>query len=306
MARMRSSATQLPDAEQSAAESDVAGEATGETTGEATAAADASLEERASLRGVDRALSVLLAFSRETPSLGVTDLSERLGLTKSAIHRILRSLMAYGMVTQDHETRAYALGYRVLALAAGVSGEADLRRICQPHMQRLRAVTDETVALHVVAGDVRLCLEELESPQLLRMAAGVGRCFPLDAGAPAKALLVDGPANADLWRRATGRLSDERRARLIADLESVRAHGYAVTRGETVAGSASMAAPIRVGPREEVIASLGVAGPASRFNDAQVERVAPLLIETVGRIARDLSALYGEPPVHTRGVASHA
>jgi DNA-binding IclR family transcriptional regulator len=252
------------------------------------------------LRGVDRALAVLLAFSRETPTFGVTDLSERLGLTKSAIHRILRSLLAHGMVTQDRETRAYSLGFRVLALAAGVSSEASLRQICAPHMQWLRAATDETIGLYVVAGDVRMCLEEFESPHLLRMAAGVGRCFPLDLGASSKALLVEGTANADLWRRATSRLSATRRAQLEADLERLRATGYSVTRGETVVGSASMAAPIRVGPHNEVMAALSIAGPASRLDNAQAERFAPLLLEAIGRIARDLSALYGEAPAAGR------
>lgn len=260
------------------------------------------------LRGVDRALGVLLAFSREEPWLGVTELSERLGLTKSAIHRILRSLMAHGMVTQDRETRAYSLGFRVLALAAGVPGEASLRQICRPQMQWLRTASDETIGLYVVAGDVRMCLEELESPQPLRMAAGVGRCFPLDAGASSKALLVEGSANPDLWRRATGRASADGRGRLEADLERLRATGYTVTRGETVAGSASMAAPIRVGARNEVVAALSIAGPASRFGDAQVERYAPLLLEAVGRIARDLSALYGESSgaaMTSRGASGH-
>lgn len=263
---------------------------------DATDATDAIQGERdgESLRGVDRTLGVLLAFSRETPTLGVTDLSERLGLTKSTIHRILRSLVAHGMATQDRETRAYSLGFRVLALAAGVPGEASLRQICRPHMQWLRAATDETIGLYVIAGDVRMCLEELESPQPLRMAAGVGRCFPLDAGASSKALLVEGEANPELWRRAAGRASAEQRARLEADLERLRATGYTVTRGETVAGSASMAAPIQVGARNEVIAALSVAGPASRFGDEQVARYAPLLLEAVGRIARDLSALYGD------------
>ncbi len=268
------------------------------------AGTDQDERDSAALRGVDRALGVLLAFSRETPSLGVTELSERLGLTKSAIHRILRSLMAHGMVTQDPETRSYSLGFRVLALAAEVPGEASLRQICLPHMHWLRAETEETIGLYVVAGDVRMCLEELESPQLLRMAAGVGRCFPLDSGAASKALLIAGPANADLWRRATGRLSAERRARLEDDLERLRATGYIVTRGETVAGSSSIAAPIRVSARGEVLAALSIAGPASRFDDVRIERFAPLLIEAVERIARDLSALYGAAPAaEARAVA---
>lgn len=268
-----------------------------------TAHSDAPLDEAdgETVRAVDRALSVLLAFSRETPTLGVTELSERLGLTKSTIHRILRSLVTHGMVAQDRETRMYSLGFRVLALAAGVPGEATLLQICRPHMQWLRDATDETVGLYVVAGDVRMCLAELESPQLLRMAAGVGRCFALDAGASSKALLADGHANADLWRRATGRLSADRLARLEADLEQLRVAGYTLSRSETVMGSASIAAPIRSGAKDEVIAALSVAGPASRFEDAQAVRYAPLLLEATARISRDLGTSFG--PLSTRAPA---
>ena len=64
---------------------------------------------------VERALSVLCCFSRQTPTLGVTDISERLNLTKSTVHRLLQALVAQGLVTQDAARRQYSLGYRVLA-----------------------------------------------------------------------------------------------------------------------------------------------------------------------------------------------
>ncbi|MGH2517498.1 MAG: IclR family transcriptional regulator [Ktedonobacterales bacterium] len=240
---------------------------------------------------VDRALAVLCAFSRETPVLGVTELSERLNLTKSTVHRLLQALLARGLVSQDPDRRAYALGYRVLALAQAVPGEASLREVCRPHMQWLRAATEETVGLYVVAGDVRICLDEIESPQMLRMSAGVGRCFPLDRGAASKALLADGPASGALWRRATNALPAPAQSRLTRDTEAVRERGYAASAGETVAGSASIAAPVR-GPDGELMAALNVAGPASRFAEDVVPRYATALLEAVARIERDLVAVY--------------
>jgi len=242
-------------------------------------------------RAVDRALAILCAFSRETPALGVTELSERLELTKSTVHRLLQVLVARGMAAQDPDRRHYTLGYRVLALAQAVPGEATLRQICQPYMQALRTATEETIGLYVVAGDVRMCLDELESPQMLRMSAGVGRCFPLDRGAAGKALLIDGPQQRELWRRATASLSLERHDQLVRELSQVRSRGYAQTAGETVAGSASLGAPVR-GPDGGVMAALSVAGPASRFNGAAVERSAALLLEAAARIGRDLDAVY--------------
>jgi DNA-binding IclR family transcriptional regulator len=252
----------------------------GQVGAEATAAASSA---------VDRALAVLCAFSRETPVLGVTEISARLELTKSTVHRALQALVAHGLVMQDPARRSYTLGYRVLALAQAVPGEADLRQICRPHMRWLHSVTDETIALYVAAGDVRMCLDELESPQMLRMSAGIGRCFPLHRGSASKALLIDGPEGSGLWRRVAPALAPDEYARLVAELREARSRGYVVTMGETVSGAASIAAPLR-GPGGEVIAALSVGAPVTRFTTEAIGRFTGALIETATGIQRDLAA----------------
>ncbi len=238
---------------------------------------------------VDRALAVLCTFSRERPALGVTEISERLNLTKSTVHRLLQALLLRGLVAQDPHRRQYTLGYRVLALAQAVPGEATLRHICRPHMMWLHSVTGETIALYVVAGDVRMCLDEIESLHMLRMSAGVGRCFPLHRGAASKALLAAGAADSATWRRAVARRTPTEVAQLEAELDRLRQRGYTESAGETVPGAASVAAPIR-GPGGEVVAAVSVAGPAARFGAEEVGRHAAALIEATGRIARDLLA----------------
>jgi DNA-binding IclR family transcriptional regulator len=140
-----------------------------------TTARQDSSDQQPADGAVERALAVLCSFSRETPALGVTEISELLNLSKSTVHRLLQTLVAQGLVAQDAVRRQYTLGYRVLALAQAVPGEADLRHICQAHMRWLLSATQETIALYVGAGDVRICLDEMESPQLLRMSAGIGR-----------------------------------------------------------------------------------------------------------------------------------
>ncbi|HEV2239153.1 MAG TPA: IclR family transcriptional regulator [Ktedonobacterales bacterium] len=243
---------------------------------------------------VERALAVLCCFSRETPTLGVTEIAERLRLTKSTVHRLLQALVARGLVTQDAARQQYTLGYRVLALARAVPREADLRQICQTHMRWLLQMTQETIALYVGAGDVRICLDELESPQMLRMSAGIGRCFPLPRGAASRALLLDAPAAGDMWRRLASTLSSAESAGLLAELRAARERGFVVTMGETVAGAASVAAPIR-GADGSIIAALSVGGPASRFGPEAVTRYAAALLEAVARIERDLAVALVSP-----------
>jgi DNA-binding IclR family transcriptional regulator len=267
--------------------------------------ADIAIGTTATIRAVERAIAVLCAFSRETPSLGVTELAERLDLTKSTVHRMLQVLLAHGLVAQDPARRTYTLGYRILALAQAVPGEANLRAICLPHMRALRSVTNETISLYGAAGDVRVCLEELESPQMLRMSAGVGRCFPLDRGSASYALLIDGPEG-EPWRRMTSLLSAERQTQLLAATRLAHQRGYALSSGETVEGAASIAAPIR-GVDGGVVAALSVGGPASRFTDDAIARYTGALLDAVDKIHRDLAAVWtrqdavAAPSTRTRG-----
>ncbi len=260
---------------------------------------DAAANATGAVGAVDRALAVLCAFSPESPTLGITEISARLGLTKSTVHRLLQTLVARGMVAQDPARHHYTLGYRVLALAQAVPGEATLRQICRPHMLWLQSVTQETIGLYVVAGDVRMCLDEIESAQMLRMAAGIGRCFPLAAGSASKALLADGPASGDLWSRAMASLSDDQRARLMREVDELHRRGFASSTGETVAGSASVAAPIRDADGA-IVAALSVAGPASRFDTQAIARHGVILLQGIARITRDLVAAYMLPPAAAR------
>lgn len=242
----------------------------------------------ATIRAVERAIAVLCAFSRETPSLGVTELAEKLHLTKSTVHRVLQVLLANGLVAQDPVRRQYTLGYRILALAHAVPGEADLRHICEPHMRRLRSITDETIALYVATGDVRMCLAELESQQMLRMRAGEGRIFALDRGAASYALLMDAPEG-ELWRRIAASLPPERQEHVLDFIRASAERGYTCSSGETVSGAASIAAPIRAADGS-VVAALSIGGPSSRFTEDAIARYVTALLDAVDRISRDLTA----------------
>ena len=64
----------------------------------------------ATLSTVRNAARVLKAFLTREESIGVSELSRRLGLGKSAVHRLLTTLLAEGLVEQDPRTGGYRLG----------------------------------------------------------------------------------------------------------------------------------------------------------------------------------------------------
>ncbi len=54
---------------------------------------------------VERALSILLAFSKRRPKLSLADLAEETGLHKSTILRLTRSLGLYGFLDRHEAGR---------------------------------------------------------------------------------------------------------------------------------------------------------------------------------------------------------
>lgn len=87
------------------------------------------------------ALNLLTVFSDEHPELGVTELSERLGLAKSIVSRIVTTYVAEGVLVQDEMTRRYRLGPLLLELGL-IAGE--LHPVFQAADAPVKALRDET------------------------------------------------------------------------------------------------------------------------------------------------------------------
>ena len=62
------------------------------------------------IQSIERASAILRALASGPRRLGVSDLSDRLGLAKGTTHGLLRTLQAEGLVEQDPETGKYQLG----------------------------------------------------------------------------------------------------------------------------------------------------------------------------------------------------
>ena len=57
------------------------------------------------LSSVGTAIQLLKAFSEEQVDIGISELSRRLGVAKSTVHRLAATLAAEGLLEQDRETR---------------------------------------------------------------------------------------------------------------------------------------------------------------------------------------------------------
>jgi DNA-binding IclR family transcriptional regulator len=254
-------------------------------------------------RVIERALDVLLCFSRQTPELTMTQIAQQLGIHKSTIHRLLATLERRRFVQRDPATGVYRLGIRMLQMAYLTLEHNDLRRLAAPFLQELLREHRETVDLCMLDGAEVVFLDVLESPQRVKLAAAIGQRLPIHATASGKSMLAflpDEPVQrilkAGLPRHTEHTICSP--AAFIEDLMLVRHRGYALDEQELEVGINAVAAPI-FDQKGDPTAAVAIAGPAYRLFRERMIEIAPSLIAVTGRISAEVAlAARPRPPAN--------
>ncbi len=245
------------------------------------------------LSSVRNAARLLKEFSGVDRQLGVTELSARLGLAKSTVHRLLATLAEERLLERDAATGRYRLGLGIYELGAVVTAHVDLHEAAMPALVSLRQRTGETVQVAVLDGLEAVYVERLDSPHTLRIFSRVGHRLPAHCTSSGKVLLAGLPAQTldarlSQWRpvRMTPRtITDEQVLR--AELRMIAQRGWAENVEEGELGVASVGAPIR-GIDGEVTAAISVAGPIARVKGASLRRFSGAVVDAASAISRRL------------------
>jgi DNA-binding IclR family transcriptional regulator len=231
-----------------------------------------------------------LANSRDPRS--ISDLADELSLTKSNVHRILKTLESASYVSRHSPTGRYKLSIKIWELGSRVISRLDLKREALEPMENLSRLTRETVHLSVLDGFEVVYIDKIDSPEPIRAYSVVGGRAPAYAVATGKALLAFQPAevidkaaqNLIPFTENTMRNAKE----LSAELTRVRAQGYAVNVGEWRSSVSGIAAPI-YGASGNVEAAIGISGPAARMKSRRMKE----MVESVISAAETISVRLG-------------
>lgn len=225
-----------------------------------------------------RALQIFEFLATEVEPMGVSEISARLGLPKNSVFRILTTLADYGYVHREPEQKNYILSRKLLALGhMAVDGLSLVEKALGP-MRALCESTLESVLIGVLSGTQGVVLEQIPSPQPIKVLVELGHRFPLHSAAPGKAILAFLPPpqrEAVLQKIKFTRYTTRtitRKADYIAELDRVRELGYALDLGEEVEEIHCIAAPI-LGRRGEPVAAIWVTGPRTRLTEGRFEIV---------------------------------
>ncbi len=247
-------------------------------------------ERSEGVQTVEKALIVLTNFTYEHSLWGITDLSNKLGMPKSVIHRILISLQRFGFVEKDLQTEKYRLGIKLFELGNVAAGHMDLRKYALLVMQELTRVSGESTLLTIKDGHYAVCIEFVEGSQSMPLKTSSGIRLPLHCGATKKIHLAfqsETFIKQYLATETLTRISDNTLMApdaILQELARIRREGVSITANEVDRGATVIAAAI-FGHNGDMIAGLGLGGPLFRFPEGRVREYTSLVKEAALKIS---------------------
>jgi IclR family pca regulon transcriptional regulator len=259
---------------------------------------DPSLRAPRHSQSLIRGLAILACFTGDRPVMGIADIADGLGMSRSTTHRYVITLAQLGYLEQG-ASQKYRLGLRATDLGLAALNATGLREQAHPQLEDLRQQTSLTASLGVLDGTDLLYVDRVRSfrswPGQTEHDLHTGSRAPAYATSMGKLLLAHLPdaqrrdliAQLKLLKRGPNTITTKNA--LEKQLDEIRETGLAISDQELAPNLLSIAAPVR-NAQGEVVAAIDLAAHSSIVSlDELVETRGPQLIAAAARISTSLA-----------------
>ncbi len=261
-------------------------------------ARDKELARDHSVTAVNRALSLLETLARTGP-VPLAVLSDAAGCGKTAAFELLTTMQTRNFVIQDEGHGLWRLGARWGVLGSAASEQGALAATSMPYLAALGNATGENVYLRVREGMESETVAIYQTDPGLRVYTEVGKRMPLHAGS-GRMLLAHAPEaiQTQVLAQRLQRYTPSTRIDptwIAGDLHRIRQRGFLITDSEVVAGTVSVAAPVR-DASGQVVAALLIGAPSLRMRPPRPRALMPAVADAARKLSHALGSISEQPP----------
>lgn len=228
---------------------------------------------------------------------GVSELARALGLPKSSLHGLCKTLVELGMLARVGAAE-FTIGPHVLLWANAFQQQSDLTQEFQALAASTSLLQGEALNLSILSGTDIMYVACRAAASPLGVGFRVGMRFPAAFTGTGKVIFSTMPreeverAFAGGWPEPRTRNSITSLAEFHRELEETRARGYSVDNGQLLDGAQCFGAPIFDSTHDHAIAGVAAGFLAAEVSQERQEKIGAELV----RFARELSRRLGHRP----------
>lgn len=222
------------------------------------------------LSSVANALRIMNSFTVEKPMKGVSELADELGISKSAVSRLLSTLASEGYVLKEPTTQKYSLGLQILKLNSVVTSQLEINHAAHPIIKELANSTGEAALISVLEEEI-VYIERIECRHQELILPLVGHRSPVHCTSAGKLLLVY--YETERLHRVVNKGLTSFTAKTITNKEvlqkqlaEIRKSQFCCCESEYIEGLICFSAPIR-NYLNCVVAAITIMGTVHRINE---------------------------------------
>lgn len=242
----------------------------------------------------------LLQCLAEADDLSLKELSQRLGLPASSVHRLLQLLAQHDLVERASNGQHYRSGTEFFRLASLVLGKTDLVDIAGPILKSVVDACNEVCFLikYLPAAKQVMVVRKEDSSHPLRYNIPLFQPDTMLWGATGRSVLAFLPPDerdAVLAASHVSPVTGQRlpaRKQFLQELERIQEAGYVCTSGQKMPGAVGIGAPVFSG-NGHVTGSICITLPQARFDRKNEPMLAALAINAAARLSTALGSRSG-------------
>lgn len=225
-----------------------------------------------SVQSIDRMFNILEEISIHDDGIGISDLSDKVNLHKSTVHRLVSSLIENGYVKQQEDTK-YKITHKLYEIGVRSIAKQNIAGASRDIIKNLARTTGEVIHL-VVRNGVDIVYIDKETPysNTALMGSTIGSSAPIYRTSAGKAMLFEDSIKQikKLWdsskieQKTRNTITDYHKFK--KEISSSIARGYATDNEENELGIFCIGAPI-YNYKNEICAGISLSAPVDRVKE---------------------------------------
>lgn len=259
------------------------------------------------IQSIARVSQILSLFSLERPRWKMTEIARVLGLPKTTVSSLLRTMIEEGLLEQDKDTRQYSLGKNLFALGIIASETLEINQKAQKPSYELSSITGLECRVAIWDRDAALVTLDIIPKEAVGLSRRIGPRVVAYCSSIGRALLAffEEEELAEYLDktelRAFTPYTIVSKKRLIDELRKTRLRRYAINNQELSIGRSSVAAPIFKGDGN-AFAAISLTGAPERVLGEEAGSLVRYLLNAASDISRQMGYNHESPDYKKRSL----